>query len=329
MSVAEFTTTAEAIANTLRQHQVTRGMRVASGVTCRCGYWTGNEKAGKTRPVGCSGLTWHQAVEIDRALAIHDAEARQAVLVEVAEWLEGMRDDVSTHDVCWDYTSIERLAQSIRDLVPQTPQNEPETGQRGARSVPAGDWPSDGASAQQAAEEARDGEQTSEVYPSEAQDITTALRQASKRAVSYRTGGHALLARAADFIEGQPGPRTWYRVTRDVPASDWSFWSSAPLMESHDAFIKRVAPLAPTPAEMLENKARARKEAHAIDVDHAVALERLAIVKMLEGYAESTDFYGQKHHAPHIRNELGAVARNLRGAASEIRDGAHHRRAGA
>ena len=88
MSVAEFMTMAEAIANTLRQHQVTRGMRVASGVTCRCGYWTGNEKAGKTRPVGFSGLTWHQAVEIDRALAVHDAEARQAVLGEVAEWHE-------------------------------------------------------------------------------------------------------------------------------------------------------------------------------------------------------------------------------------------------
>ena len=68
--------------------------------------------------------------------------------------------------------------------------------------------------------------------------------------------------------------------------------------------------------------------AHDLDVAHAVALERLAIVKMLEGYAESTEFYGQKNHAPHIRKELGAVARNLRGAASEIRDGAHNEEAG-
>ena len=52
------------------------------------------------------------------------------------------------------------------------------------------------------AEHDHDDEQTSEVYPSEAQDMAIALRQASKRAVWYRTGEHALLARAADFIDG-------------------------------------------------------------------------------------------------------------------------------
>ncbi len=57
----------EAIAGVLREHMATGGMSVASGVTCRCGYWTGNEEPGKTRPVGYSGLQWHQA----EAVAAH------------------------------------------------------------------------------------------------------------------------------------------------------------------------------------------------------------------------------------------------------------------
>ena len=51
----------EVLGNTLRAHQPTTGMSVASGVTCRCGYWNGNEVGGKTRPVGYQGLQWHQA----------------------------------------------------------------------------------------------------------------------------------------------------------------------------------------------------------------------------------------------------------------------------
>ena len=52
---------AERIGAILREHQPTSGMQVASGVTCRCGYWTGEERPGVTRPVGYSGLAWHQA----------------------------------------------------------------------------------------------------------------------------------------------------------------------------------------------------------------------------------------------------------------------------
>ena len=52
---------AERIGAILREHQPTSGMQVASGVTCRCGYWTGEERPGVTRPVGYSGLMWHQA----------------------------------------------------------------------------------------------------------------------------------------------------------------------------------------------------------------------------------------------------------------------------
>ena len=54
---------AHIIATTIRDHRPTTGMRVASGETCRCGYWNGIERAGKDRPVGCGGLDWHQAQE--------------------------------------------------------------------------------------------------------------------------------------------------------------------------------------------------------------------------------------------------------------------------
>jgi hypothetical protein len=53
----------EIIATSIRDHSPTTGMRVASGETCRCGYWNGVERAGVDRPVGCGGLTWHQAQE--------------------------------------------------------------------------------------------------------------------------------------------------------------------------------------------------------------------------------------------------------------------------
>lgn len=65
------------IAETLTLHQLTRGMAVAMGHTCACGYWTGNDEHRKTRPVGYQGLTWHQAevvaaVVIDHVTAVPD-----------------------------------------------------------------------------------------------------------------------------------------------------------------------------------------------------------------------------------------------------------------
>jgi hypothetical protein len=54
-------TMADIIAATINAHGLTTGMQVASGHTCRCGYWNGEEVAGVTRPAGMYGLTWHQA----------------------------------------------------------------------------------------------------------------------------------------------------------------------------------------------------------------------------------------------------------------------------
>lgn len=58
---------AEAIADVIRAHQPSTGMSVASGVTCRCGYWNGDERGGVNRPVGFQGLMWHQAQELTAA----------------------------------------------------------------------------------------------------------------------------------------------------------------------------------------------------------------------------------------------------------------------
>ena len=69
----------EAVARVLAEHQPTTGMSVASGVTCRCGYWNGNEVGGKTRPVGYQGLQWHQA-EMIAALTPDVSNPADAVL---------------------------------------------------------------------------------------------------------------------------------------------------------------------------------------------------------------------------------------------------------
>jgi hypothetical protein len=55
------------MAEVIRDHQPTTGMSVASGVTCRCGYWNGNERAGVDRPAGFQGLIWHQGQELEAA----------------------------------------------------------------------------------------------------------------------------------------------------------------------------------------------------------------------------------------------------------------------
>lgn len=53
----------EALYRELSKHHPARGMVVASGVTCACGYWTGVERPGVDRPPGVTGdqLDWHRA----------------------------------------------------------------------------------------------------------------------------------------------------------------------------------------------------------------------------------------------------------------------------
>lgn len=79
------------------KHVPTRGMSVASGVTCECGYWTGREKPGITRPVGVrsgsDGLDWHRAT---------------VMLAEVESSITAERDDIEYVDV--DLDQIEARA---------------------------------------------------------------------------------------------------------------------------------------------------------------------------------------------------------------------------
>lgn len=65
------------IADALREHQLTQGMAVAMGSTCDCRYRTGQERPGKTRPVGYQGLTWHRAEVIAAVVRVHIAEAER------------------------------------------------------------------------------------------------------------------------------------------------------------------------------------------------------------------------------------------------------------
>lgn len=57
-----YTAAEEALYRELSKHHPTRGMSVAMGTTCECGYWTGDEEGGKNRPVGIrgDGLDWHR-----------------------------------------------------------------------------------------------------------------------------------------------------------------------------------------------------------------------------------------------------------------------------
>ena len=51
------------VAKILNQHHQSTGMQVASGVTCQCGYWTGDEpESGKCPlPWGIDRLDLHRA----------------------------------------------------------------------------------------------------------------------------------------------------------------------------------------------------------------------------------------------------------------------------
>ena len=118
---------AEQIAEVIRAHQPTTGMSVASGVTCRCGYWNGEERAGINRPAGYQGLQWHQAQELSAAGfgLVADAkaeaalEAAQDIVTGLAEscpdatlaigFVEGYRD------ACEDAIREPVVSRSVRD----------------------------------------------------------------------------------------------------------------------------------------------------------------------------------------------------------------------
>lgn len=64
----------EIILKVIQDHKPARGMKVTSGETCECGYWTGDEVAGVDRPPGVRDeLDWHLTREIVYQILYNDA----------------------------------------------------------------------------------------------------------------------------------------------------------------------------------------------------------------------------------------------------------------
>jgi hypothetical protein len=60
----------EELAAELNNHHPTKGMAVASGTTCKCGYWTGDEPEAGKRPLswGRDRLDLHRARVVSKFL---------------------------------------------------------------------------------------------------------------------------------------------------------------------------------------------------------------------------------------------------------------------
>lgn len=96
----------EELAKALNGHHVTRGMQVASGVTCECCYWTGSEPEIGKRPMpwGRDQLDLHRADAVLASdwLAEHDANLRERVGEEIALEIESdcAHPKSDRYDVC-------------------------------------------------------------------------------------------------------------------------------------------------------------------------------------------------------------------------------------
>lgn len=98
---------AESVNEILRSHKPTTGMKVASGQTCECGYWTGEERAGVDRPVGVrgDGLDWHRSLLIADLIRRVRADERKAAARDA---LAAVREVEPVRDVDYPLHLIER-----------------------------------------------------------------------------------------------------------------------------------------------------------------------------------------------------------------------------
>ena len=210
-------------------------------------YWQGGNE-----PESQAALTiLSRALQRNEA---HDAEVRQAVLVEVAEWLES-------------FGHYDNIADQVRYLYPHTPQGRAGTGHRATQGVPAGDWSSESSAAHIAAINA------------------DAKRLANNKSLAHVTfRGDAVCG--AELTGASP-------VGLDKCEA------------CIDALIDRIV-------------------AHDLDVAHAEALERAAIVSHLRRGRS-------KHYDEFVK--WGDPSEQERGIAydmawQEVQNGAHNRRAG-
>lgn len=62
----------EILMDVANKHYATTGMKVASGDTCVCGFWTGSMRCGLDYPVGFNALDYHvmseQAKELEKVV---------------------------------------------------------------------------------------------------------------------------------------------------------------------------------------------------------------------------------------------------------------------
>lgn len=107
----------EAVGIILREHQPTTGMSVASGVTCRCGYWNGQEVAGVTRPPGYNALMWHH-VQLIAAVTPSRAEVLET-------WAKNLSlyDEMGDPDPAW-VAGIESARRAALDEAAHLRENE-------------------------------------------------------------------------------------------------------------------------------------------------------------------------------------------------------------
>ena len=105
----------------LKEHIRVEGMTVSEGEICQCGYWTGNERAGKDRPLGINDpLNWHRALLIadinhEQLQALQDAlkEAQTEKTIwqkDLKKVIHGLMCSEHMGDVNREYSSLCMLA---------------------------------------------------------------------------------------------------------------------------------------------------------------------------------------------------------------------------
>lgn len=79
-----------------KEHGPTTGMKVSSGDTCKCGYWSGVERPGIDRPLGYQGLDWHIIQLQTMALSVRFEGVTEAL--ELCDMIvEKYSSNVQTH----------------------------------------------------------------------------------------------------------------------------------------------------------------------------------------------------------------------------------------
>lgn len=114
--------TREQIAEALQDHYPTAGATVASGVTCQCGYWNGNERPGVDRPAGAQGrdgLDWHRAQVVLALLSGSESCLGDGVCTNPKCPVHGIKEEPSDQPSWGDEYERTESGDLIVDYAPQ------------------------------------------------------------------------------------------------------------------------------------------------------------------------------------------------------------------